>query len=184
MLNCKYKMKLQMYMIKNLYDNTLPYYTPFVADGLAFSCQIDGYIPPSLENIFKEIDNNFKNNNYPNSNEERTGNLTHWAKQGVFLFNTALTVEAAMPESHLKAWKPFTERILSELNEKEPIVFMLWGNKSQVFEKYITNKNHLILKSAHPSPLSVSRGFFGCEHFSKANEFLNGIYGKERTIRW
>jgi uracil-DNA glycosylase len=159
-----------------------PYYTPGVADGLAFSTHQEGYIPPSLENIYKEINSDIYDNR--EDMEKRSADLTHWAQQGVFLFNTALTVEVAMPGSHTTLWKPFTNEVLHILNESSPIVFMLWGKHAESYKRYITSKNHLVLTSAHPSPLSAHRGFFGCKHFSQANKWLEGLYGKDSTIRW
>lgn len=158
-----------------------PFYTPNVANGLAFSTDIEFYIPPSLENIYQEITSDIYNNV---NTIGRSGDLGYWASQGVFLFNTALTVEIAMPGAHTQLWKPFTKEVLKVLNDKEPIVFMLWGNHAQSYESLITNKEHLILKAVHPSPLSAYKGFFGCKHFSKANEFLEKIYGKSETISW
>ncbi len=159
-----------------------PYYNPSVADGIAFSSQIDGYIPPSLENIYKEIDSDLYDNKF---NVMRSPNLDFLVKQGVFLYNTALTVEIAMPGSHINVWKKFTEEVLKKLNDNDPTVFMLWGNYAKGYKKYITNDKHLILESGHPSPLSANKGlWFGNKHFSKANEFLKGIYGEKGAIDW
>jgi uracil-DNA glycosylase len=145
-----------------------PYHGENQAHGLAFSVQMGVGIPPSLVNIYKELKADLKCY-IPNH-----GNLTSWAKQGVLLLNTSLTVIADNANSHRgKGWEIFTDHIIKLLNQKSaPVVFFLWGNPSKEKEKYITNKNHLVLTSAHPSPLSASRGFFGCKHFSKANEFL------------
>lgn len=145
-----------------------PYHGENQAHGLAFSVQKGVDIPPSLINIFKELKDDLgcyiPNNGY----------LVPWAKQGVLLLNACLTVEANKANSHRnKGWEFFTDYIIQLLNEKEtPMVFILWGNNAKEKIEYINNPKHLILTAAHPSPLSASRGFFGCRHFSKANEFL------------
>lgn len=171
-----------MYMIKNLYDNKLPYYTPHVADGLAFSSQISNYIPPSLENIYKEIESDIYNTE---EKIERYSSLEYLAQQGVFLYNTALTVEIAMPASHIKNWVFFTERVLKELNNGKPIVVMLWGNYAKRYKKYFDDKKHFIIETTHPSPLSANKGgWFGEKPFSRANKFLKEIYGESSEINW
>jgi len=150
-----------------------PYHNPNQAHGMAFSVKEGTPPPPSLVNIFKELsdDLGFK---IPN-----TGNLTGWAKQGVLLLNTILTVRSGCAFSHSKkGWEIFTDCIISHLNEREkPIVFLLWGRPAREKQTLITNKNHYVLTAAHPSPLSASRGFFGCRHFSKTNKILtaNGM---------
>lgn len=150
-----------------------PYHNPNQAHGMAFSVKEGTPPPPSLVNIFKELsdDLGFK---IPN-----TGNLTGWAKQGVLLLNTILTVRSGCAFSHSKkGWEIFTDCIISHLNEREkPIVFLLWGRPAREKQTLITNKNHYVLNAAHPSPLSASRGFFGCRHFSKTNKILtaNGM---------
>ena len=145
-----------------------PYHGVNQAHGLAFSVQKGVAMPPSLVNIFKELADDL-NCYIPNH-----GNLESWAKQGVLLLNTSLTVIANLANSHRnKGWEIFTDRIIQLLNEKEtPVVFLLWGNNAKSKAKYITNSRHLILTAAHPSPLSASMGFFGCKHFSKTNKFL------------
>lgn len=155
-----------------------PYINPNQAHGLAFSV-LCNKLPPSLKNIYKEIESDLgiemaKNN----------GDLTPWTNQGVLLLNTVLTVRAGESNSHAKkGWEKFTDRIIQELGEDNtPKVFILWGRNAQEKESLITNKKHLILKAAHPSPLSAYNGFFGCKHFSKANEFLIKNWGKE--INW
>lgn len=144
-----------------------PYHTPGQAHGLAFSCA-NGTPQPSLTNIFKEINADL--------GLTMTGNtdLTSWAKQGVMLLNTSLTVVAHTPASHSnKLWHTFTTEVVKILNEQnQPIVFMLWGNHAKSFLPLLTNSNHLILTAAHPSPFSAYNGFFGCKHFSKCNNFL------------
>lgn len=145
-----------------------PYHGKDQAHGLAFSVQKGVDIPPSLQNIYKELANDL-NCYIPNN-----GYLIPWAKQGVLLLNTSLTVVANLANSHRnKGWEILTDAIIRLLNKKEtPIVFMLWGNNARDKAKYITNPRHLILTAPHPSPLSANRGFFGCRHFSKANIFL------------
>lgn len=145
-----------------------PYHGEKQAHGLAFSVQQGVAIPPSLVNIFKELCDDL-HCDMPNN-----GYLVPWTKQGVLLLNTSLTVIANMANSHRnKGWEIFTDEIIKLLNKKEsPMVFLLWGNNARDKAKYITNRRHLILSTVHPSPLSASRGFFGCKHFSKANKFL------------
>ena len=145
-----------------------PYHGPNQAHGLCFSVQDGIAPPPSLVNIFKEINSDL---GIPVPNH---GNLTKWAKEGVLLLNNVLTVRAASPNSHKgKGWEQFTDCVISHLNEREkPIVFLLWGANAKTKARLITNPNHLILTSVHPSPLSAYNGFFGCKHFSKANKFL------------
>ena len=147
-----------------------PYHGPNQAHGLAFSVQEGVMIPPSLLNIYKEMENDV--NCYIPDN----GYLVPWAKQGVLLLNTSLTVVAGNANSHSnRGWEFFTDGIIRLLNDKDsPVVFLLWGNNAKGKSTYITNPKHLILTAVHPSPLSAHRGFLGCRHFSKANEFLNG----------
>ncbi|MDD7281639.1 MAG: uracil-DNA glycosylase [Erysipelotrichaceae bacterium] len=145
-----------------------PYHNTGQAQGYAFSVPSDFPLPPSLKNIYKELENEY---HVPVS---RNGDLTDWAKQGVLLMNTVLTVEAHKAFSHSKiGWQNFTNAALQLLNEQDqPIVFMLWGNSAIQAKKYLNNPNHLVLTSPHPSPLSASRGFFGNNHFKLCNEFL------------
>lgn len=154
-----------------------PYHEKNQAQGLAFSVNENVKIPPSLKNIYKELKNDL-NCYIPNN-----GNLTKWAKQGVLLLNDILTVEEHKALSHKnKGWEIFTLEIIKKLNEKEkPLVFILWGNNAIKKEKYINNK-HLIIKSAHPSPLSVNKGFFNSKPFSKTNDFL--IKNNLKPIDW
>lgn len=144
-----------------------PYHTMGQADGLAFSCH-NGTPQPSLKNIYKEIVADL------GIEMSSSTDLTPWAKQGVMLLNTSLTVIEHQPASHSnKLWHTFTTEIVKILNElNQPIVFMLWGNHAKSFLPFLNNPNHLILTSAHPSPFSAYNGFFGCKHFSKCNEFL------------
>ena len=130
-------------------------------------------LPPSLQNIFKEIKNDL------GIEMGKSGNLTCWAKQGVLLLNTVLTVRKGQANSHQnKGWEIFTSKIIELLNNREtPMVFLLWGRPAQMKKSMLNNPKHLILEAPHPSPLSAYRGFFGCKHFSKTNEFLvnNGL---------
>ena len=145
-----------------------PYHGANQAHGLAFSVQEDIKIPPSLNNIYKEL---YDDLNIP---IKRSGNLEYWAKQGVLLLNSVLTVESGKANSHKNiGWEKFTESVISLISKKKEIlVFLLWGNYAHKKEDFIESNNHLILKSVHPSPLSAYNGFFGSKHFSKANNFL------------
>lgn len=154
-----------------------PYHGEGEAQGLSFSIPNDIRITPSLRNIFKELKNDL--------NIERTNtNLTDWAKQGILLLNAILTVCKDTPLSHKdKGWEIFTDEIIKKINEREdPVIFILWGNYARSKKKLITNKNHYIIESAHPSPLSASRGFFDSKPFSKTNNILNSI--NKESIRW
>ena len=155
-----------------------PYHGPGQSHGLAFSVKKGVRIPPSLRNMYKEMNTDLA---IPIPNN---GYLEKWAREGVLLLNTSLTVRQAEANSHRKiGWEKFTDRIIQVLNEREePLIFILWGNNAKSKEKYITNKNHCILKSVHPSPLSASRGFFGTKPFSKTNAFLKSVGEKE--IDW
>ncbi|KAJ5080415.1 uracil-DNA glycosylase [Anaeramoeba ignava] len=145
-----------------------PYHGKGQAHGLAFSVQKGIAIPKSLHNIYKEVGDNYKTFKKP-----KHGNLESWAKQGVFLINTVLTVTEHKPESHKKSgWKEFINEVIRIISKKKKhVVFLLWGRHSQACASLIDSKRHHILKAAHPSPLS-SKKFFGCKHFSKTNEIL------------
>ena len=145
-----------------------PYHDVNQAHGLCFSVQDGVPAPPSLVNIYKELNRDL-GKPIPNS-----GNLTHWAEQGVLLLNATLTVEAHKAGSHQgKGWEELTDAAIMALNEKrERIVFMLWGSYAQRKGQYIDRKKHLVLTAVHPSPLSAYRGFIGCGHFSQANAYL------------
>jgi len=145
-----------------------PYHNIGQAHGLSSSVNNGIELPPSLVNIYKEIENEFGIKTLP------TGNLERWAKQGVLLLNATLTVRAHVAGSHQgKGWEQFTDSVIKTLaDKKEHIVFLLWGNYAQQKAKYIDANRHLILTSAHPSPLSAYRGFFGCGHFCDANNYL------------
>ena len=155
-----------------------PYHGYGQAHGLCFSVKKGVVPPPSLKNIFKEL-NSDVGKEIPSH-----GELTDWAKQGVLLLNAVLTVREGQPTSHAKmGWETFTDRVISELNKKEaPVVFLLWGAYAQRKAEIITNPLHKKLMSVHPSPLSASRGFFGCKHFSKTNQLLQNA-GLE-PINW
>ena len=146
-----------------------PYHTPGAAEGLAFSVPRSQPIPPSLVNIYKEIDNDV------GSHANKTGSLRRWQAQGVLLLNTVLTVEAHRPKSHSgKGWEVFTTEVIKYLNNTRPhLVFILWGRDARNKKSLIDSSKHLILESPHPSPLSAHAGFLGNHHFSKTNEFLN-----------
>ncbi len=149
-----------------------PYFQEGLANGLAFSVNKDYPIPASLKNIYKEIKNDI------GVLHNKDGSLEAWAHQGVLLLNSCLTVEVSKPGSHLEiGWDNFIKEIILLLNRKNNLVFFLWGKNAQKYMKYIDSKSHLILTAAHPSPLSAYRGFFGCGHFSKCNDYLkvNGI---------
>ena len=145
-----------------------PYHTPGAAHGLAFSVPSSQPIPPSLVNIYKEIDAEYGSHANP------TGNLKSWQDQGVLLLNNVLTVEAHRAGSHRgKGWEIFTEATVKYLSEKsDHLVFLLWGRDARSKKSLIDQSKHLVLESAHPSPLSAYNGFFGNGHFLKANEFL------------
>ena len=150
-----------------------PYHEPGQAQGLCFSVNPGIDIPPSLQNIYKELHDDL-GCRIPNN-----GSLVKWAQQGVLLLNTVLTVRAHRANSHKGiGWEEFTDAAIRALNEEDrPIAFLLWGRQAQAKEMMLTNPEHLILKAAHPSPLSAYNGFFGCRHFSKTNKYLkmNGL---------
>ncbi len=145
-----------------------PYHGPGQAHGLCFSVKRGIALPPSLKNIFKELSDE-TGMRMPDS-----GELTGWARQGVLLLNTTLTVREGQPQSHKgRGWEILTDKIITVMNEKQtPVVFMLWGGNARAKRALITNSRHLVLECAHPSPLSAYNGFFGCGHFVRANEFL------------
>ena len=155
-----------------------PYHGPNQAHGLCFSVQKGVKAPPSLQNMFKELNSDL---GIP---IPKNGELTSWARQGVLLLNTVLTVRAGQANSHKgMGWEIFTDRVIELLNMREkPIVFLLWGGPAKTKSKLITNPNHHILSTVHPSPLSAYNGFFGCKHFSKTNEILRSMGEKE--IDW
>lgn len=154
-----------------------PYHEPGQAQGMSFSVPDNFPFPPSLVNIFKEIENDL------NIKCLNSGNLERWANQGVLLLNTVLTVRKGYANSHKdKGWEILTRKIIEIIGKREkPVVFLLWGSFAQSYAPLI-EKQHLILKAPHPSPLSAYRGFFGCKHFSKCNDFL--ISHNENPIDW
>lgn len=148
-----------------------PYHEIGQAMGMSFSVPKGVEIPPSLKNIYKEIESEY------NIKCEQTGDLTRWARQGVLLLNAVLTVRQGQANSHKNmGWENLTSEIIKKLNEREqPVVFLLWGANARAMGQYVTNKHHLVLTSAHPSPLSAYNGFFGNGHFKKSNNFLEKI---------
>lgn len=146
-----------------------PYHGPGQAHGLSFSVQPGVKPPPSLVNIYKEIESDLGIKMPRNF-----GDLTAWAKQGVLMLNATLTVRANQPNSHAGlGWNQFTDAVIQKLNqEKEHLVFLLWGNFAKVKGLQIDQQKHLVLKAAHPSPFAADKGFFGCKHFSKTNQYL------------
>lgn len=155
-----------------------PYHGPNQAHGLSFSVQPDVKIPPSLRNIYKELENDL---GIPPASH---GYLKHWAEQGVFLLNTVLTVRKGEPHSHRdKGWEQVTNYVIQKLNEREDLViFFLWGNAAKEKRRLIDEGKHVVLTSPHPSPFSANRGFFGSRPFSKANQVL--IKENKTPIQW
>ena len=155
-----------------------PYHTPGAAEGLAFSVPNSQPIPPSLVNIYKEIDSDIGKHANPG------GSLSNWQQQGVLLLNTVLTVEAHRPKSHSgRGWETFTTATIEYLNRERPhLVFILWGRDARNKKSLIDTSKHLVLESAHPSPLSAYYGFFGSKPFSKCNEFL--VQNGQKPIVW
>ncbi|MDI9356409.1 MAG: uracil-DNA glycosylase [Chitinophagaceae bacterium] len=167
-----------LYKVKVVIVGQDPYHGEKQAHGLSFSVNDNIPIPPSLQNIFKEIETDIGNK------PPIHGNLQRWANQGVFLLNTVLTVKKNHPCSHQnKGWETFTHKVLQIVSEKKThIVFLLWGNFAKQKKNLIDNTKHLILEASHPSPFSSTKGFFGCKHFSKTNEYL--ISKKITPINW
>lgn len=155
-----------------------PYHNLGQAMGLSFSVPSGIPLPPSLQNIYKELSDDLGITAPP------TGDLTHWARQGVLLLNTTLTVEAHTPRSHWGwGWEQLTDKVIQLLSQQlEHLVFILWGSDAQRKEIFIDPQKHLILKAPHPSPLSSYRGFFGCKHFSQTNYYL--LQHNKQPIRW
>ncbi|SDZ61137.1 uracil-DNA glycosylase [Evansella caseinilytica] len=155
-----------------------PYHGPGQAHGLSFSVKPGIVVPPSLKNIYKELQTDL-GCSIPNH-----GYLVNWAEQGVLMLNAVLTVRAGNPNSHKGlGWEMFTDRVIETLNQRErPVVFILWGSNAQQKQQLITSSQHFIIKSPHPSPFSANRGFFGSRPFSRANAFLREIGSKE--IDW
>jgi len=156
-----------------------PYHGDGQANGLAFAVGEDVRVPPSLQNIFKEIESDLGK-----SPVHTSGDLTRWAQQGVLLLNATLTVRAHQAGSHQeKGWEQFTDAVIRALSEKRAsLVFMLWGNYAKAKGAHIDRSKHLVLEAPHPSPFSAASGFFGCKHFSRANDYLT-THG-ETPIDW
>ena len=145
-----------------------PYHTPGTANGLAFSVNNNQKLPPSLKNIFKEIETDVGVRN-------KSGDLTGWAKQGILLLNSSLSVIGGMPSSHSKiGWEKFTDKAVQLIQKKKNKIFLLWGNFAKQKRELITDENY-ILEASHPSPFSASNGFFGCKHFSQTNKILTNL---------
>ncbi len=156
-----------------------PYHNPNQANGLCFSVNKNENIPPSLKNIYKEIENDLKTKkNY------KDGDLTIWAEQGVLLLNSILTVRKNLPGSHSNiGWEEFTNEIIKKLSKKHKnLIFLLWGNYAKQKKAIIEKNKHLILETTHPSPFSANSGFFGSKHFSKTNDYLKK--NKKKPIIW
>lgn len=154
-----------------------PYHEPGQAHGLCFSVLPPTKVPPSLVNIYKEIQNDL---GHPSVTH---GDLTYWAEQGVLLLNATLTVQAHLAASHAgKGWEHFTDAVIREVAKRNNIVYMLWGAYAQKKAEFVNSDKNLILKSVHPSPLSASRGFFGNHHFSRANQYL--VEHGKTPIEW
>ncbi len=154
-----------------------PYHEPGQAHGLCFSVLPPTQNPPSLQNIYKEIESDLGRKSVTN------GDLTHWANQGVLLLNSTLTVRAHAAASHAgRGWEEFTDSVIRAVAKRENIVYMLWGSFAQKKAGFVNSNKNLILKSAHPSPLSAYRGFFGNKHFSRANQYL--IECGQSPIEW
>ena len=156
-----------------------PYHGPNQAHGLAFSVKPPVAPPPSLVNMYKELSDEYPDFHVPNH-----GSLVHWAQQGVLLLNTVLTVEQGQAHSHANfGWETFTDRVIHVLNDqREHLVFLLWGSHAQKKGQFIDRTKHCVLTAPHPSPLSAHRGFFGCGHFSRTNDYLRRYHIPE--INW
>ncbi|MGI5845981.1 MAG: uracil-DNA glycosylase [Alphaproteobacteria bacterium] len=154
-----------------------PYHEPGQAHGLCFSVQSGITLPPSLQNIYKEIQNDLGRPSVTN------GDLTSWAQQGVLLLNSTLTVQAHLAASHTgKGWEQFTDAVIRALSKRSGLVYILWGSYAQRKAEFVNSSENLILKSVHPSPLSAHRGFFGNRHFSRTNKYL--IAQNKKPINW
>ncbi len=155
-----------------------PYHGPGQAHGLAFSVPTTVTPPPSLQNIYKEIESD------TGITTKSSGSLEHWATQGVLLLNTTLTVSQGQPGSHRTfGWETFTDAVITTISDqREHVVFLLWGSHARSKTRLIDQNKHLVLEAPHPSPLSAHRGFFGCRHFSRANAYLQA-HGEE-GIKW
>lgn len=161
-----------------------------VACGLAFGSGVRGFVPPSLRNIIQEVENDIDDGLNLRTFlgvKQDEANLKQWAEQGVLLLNTALTTEVGVTGAHLELWKPFTNYVLSLLSVRNNgLIYMLWGEKAQMYLNFINQHTNFVLIAGHPSPLNTSetKKFKGCKHFSKANEIIEANNGKEFTINW
>lgn len=154
-----------------------PYHGPGQAHGLSFSVLPGVAVPPSLQNIYKELEQDV------GCRKVRHGHLLPWARQGVFLLNSALTVRSGQPGSHLDRWEPFTDKVIEILNEREaPVVFVLWGRHARSKNRLIDSNKHPVVESVHPSPMSAANGFFGSRPFSQVNNYLEAL--GYPTIDW
>lgn len=149
-----------------------------LATGYAFDVPLHAKVPPSLRNIIDEVVDDMGFMEVPKENETY---LDHWTRQGVMLINTALTVESKEPGGHAKLWQPFTEEVITSMNSKDDIIWILWGNHAKSYKKFITNKTHHVIEGFHPSPFSA-RHFKGGKYFSKANEILETL--NKTKIKW
>jgi uracil-DNA glycosylase len=161
-----------------------PYHGNGQAEGLCFSIPKGVQFRPSLQNIFKELAADFKDEKYLENIKNKNGHLSKWAEQGVLLLNSVLTVEESKPASHADiGWETFTDEVIRKISEnKSGVVFLLWGNYAIKKRSLIDETKHFVLTAPHPSPFSAHSGFFGCRHFSKTNEILKQNYQKE--IDW
>ncbi len=161
-----------------------PYHGEGQANGLSFAVGEGIPIPPSLQNMYKEIDAEYPSTKAWANTVSRSGDLSHWAQQGVLLLNATLTVRAHKPGSHQhQGWEEFTDAVIAALSrERENIVFVLWGNYAKNKGQHIDRSKHLVLEAAHPSPFSAYNGFFGCNHFKLANEYL--LKHHKKPIDW
>lgn len=154
-----------------------PYHEPGQAHGLCFSVLPPTPVPPSLKNIYREIESDLGRKSVTN------GDLTYWANQGVLLLNSTLTVQAHLAASHAKrGWEQFTDAVVRTVAQRDNVVYMLWGAYAQKKADFVNPHRNLVLKCAHPSPLSVTRGFYGCRHFSQANQYL--VQCGKTPIEW
>lgn len=161
-----------------------PYHGAGQAEGLCFSVPNGVRLPPSLQNIFKELASDLNDNSYLENIKNKNGNLHRWAEQGVFLLNSVLTVEEGKPASHAgKGWETFTDEVIKKISEhKTGVVFLLWGNYAIKKKVLIDEQKHFVLTAPHPSPFSAHSGFFGCRHFSKTNKILKE--NNQAEINW
>lgn len=161
-----------------------PYHGEGQAEGLCFSVPTGVRLPPSLQNIFKELAQDLNDEKYLENIKNKNGHLANWAQQGVFLLNSVLTVEESKPASHAgRGWETFTDEVIKKISEnKTGVVFLLWGNYAIKKRSLIDEQKHFVLTAPHPSPFSAHSGFFGCKHFSKTNKILKE--NNQAEINW